>query len=57
MQRSEDLIKYADLALYAAKQDGRSGWRLFTTELTRRQQRRKLELDLRNAIQWGTVVH
>ena len=53
----EDLIKYADLALYAAKQDGRSGWRLFTTDLDEAaQRRRRLELDLRHAIQSGELV-
>jgi diguanylate cyclase (GGDEF)-like protein/PAS domain S-box-containing protein len=53
----EDIIKYADLALYAAKQDGRSGWRLFTTDLDEAaQQRRRLELDLRRAVHNGELV-
>lgn len=53
----EDLLKYADLALYAAKQQGRSGWRLFTADLDEAAQlRRRLELDLRHAVHNGELV-
>jgi diguanylate cyclase (GGDEF)-like protein len=45
------LLKSADLALYRAKSDGRSGWRFFEPEMDARvKARRKLELDLRNAL-------
>jgi diguanylate cyclase (GGDEF)-like protein len=45
------LLKSADLALYRAKSDGRSGWRFFEPDMDARvKARRKLELDLRNAL-------
>lgn len=45
------LLRCADLALYAAKEDGRNGYRFFFPELdTRAQERRSLELDLRRAL-------
>jgi diguanylate cyclase (GGDEF)-like protein/PAS domain S-box-containing protein len=48
----ETLLKNADLALYRAKTDGRGVFRLFEPEMDARMQaRRKLELDLRNAVQ------
>ncbi len=47
----EQLIGNADLALYGAKQDGRSCYRLFEASMNARvQARRSLELDLRQAI-------
>ena len=45
------LLSNADIALYAAKADGRGCWRMFEPEMNRRiQARRLLELELRNAI-------
>ena len=45
------LLSNADIALYAAKADGRGCWRMFEPEMnTRIQARRLLELELRNAV-------
>jgi predicted signal transduction protein with EAL and GGDEF domain len=45
------LLKNADVALYRAKADGRGTWRFFEAEMDARlQARRKLELDLREAL-------
>jgi diguanylate cyclase (GGDEF)-like protein/PAS domain S-box-containing protein len=47
----ERLLKNADVALYRAKSDGRGTWRFFEPEMDARlQARRKLELDLREAL-------
>jgi diguanylate cyclase (GGDEF)-like protein len=49
--QADALLKSADLALYRAKSDGRSGWRFFEPEMDARvKARRKLELDLRSAL-------
>jgi diguanylate cyclase (GGDEF)-like protein len=49
--QADILLKSADLALYRAKSDGRSGWRFFEPEMDARvKARRKLELDLRSAL-------
>jgi diguanylate cyclase (GGDEF)-like protein len=46
----DNLLKYADMALYAAKADGRRTYRFFETEMsTRLHDRRALENDLRMA--------
>jgi diguanylate cyclase (GGDEF)-like protein len=57
--RSDDLLKSADLAMYAAKADGRRTYRFFTPELNARlKKRRQLELDLRQAVANGELeVH
>jgi len=48
---ADSLMKYADMALYRAKSDGRSTWRFFEEEMAiKAQSRRGLELDLRNAV-------
>ena len=48
---ADHLLKYADMALYRAKADGRNTWRFFEPEMAERaQSRRSLELDLRNAM-------
>ena len=48
---ADQLIKHADMAMYAAKKDGRGAFRYFAAEMNERAQaRRALELDLRNAI-------
>ncbi|HKT15081.1 MAG TPA: EAL domain-containing protein [Allosphingosinicella sp.] len=53
----ESLVKFADLALYSAKQEGRSAWRRFTPEMdVAAQDRRRLENDLRRAIRNGELV-
>jgi diguanylate cyclase (GGDEF)-like protein len=49
--QADVLLKSADLALYRAKSDGRSGWRFFEPEMDAKvKARRKLELDLRSAL-------
>lgn len=48
---ADALIRNADLALYAAKADGRRSWRFFEPEMdAQAQARRTLELDLRLAL-------
>ncbi|MDN4986616.1 EAL domain-containing protein [Bradyrhizobium arachidis] len=50
----EDLLKRADLAMYAAKTEGRGTFRIFVSEYdARARQRRQLELDLRQALARG----
>lgn len=47
----DKLLKNADVALYRSKADGRGTWRFFEPEMDARlQNRRKLELDLRDAL-------
>jgi diguanylate cyclase (GGDEF)-like protein len=49
-----ELLKHADLALYRAKADGRSRWRLYDSEMDERlQERRSLQADLRQALLRG----
>jgi diguanylate cyclase (GGDEF)-like protein/PAS domain S-box-containing protein len=50
----DDLLKNADLAMYAAKSDGRRTYRFFTPALDARlRTRRQMELDLRQALARG----
>ncbi|MGY4341570.1 bifunctional diguanylate cyclase/phosphodiesterase [Bradyrhizobium sp. LM2.9] len=50
----EDLLKRADLAMYAAKSEGRRTFRVFAPEYDAKAgQRRQLELDLRQALARG----
>ncbi|MDA9398073.1 bifunctional diguanylate cyclase/phosphodiesterase [Bradyrhizobium sp. CCBAU 45389] len=50
----EDLLKRADLAMYAAKSEGRGTFRVFVSEYdAKARQRRQLELDLRQALARG----
>ncbi len=53
------LLSNADIALYAAKADGRRGWRAFEKEMdTKIQVRRLIELELRAAVAAGAIdVH
>jgi diguanylate cyclase (GGDEF)-like protein/PAS domain S-box-containing protein len=49
---SEQLLKFADLALYRAKHDGRGTYRFFERDMDARiKARRAVELDLRRAIE------
>ncbi|WP_298240514.1 EAL domain-containing protein [uncultured Bradyrhizobium sp.] len=50
----DDLLKRADLAMYAAKSEGRRTYRIFTGEYDAKARlRRQLELDLRQALARG----
>jgi diguanylate cyclase (GGDEF)-like protein len=53
------LLKSADMALYRAKADGKGGFRFFEPEMDARvQARRRLEMDMRSALQAGSFeVH
>ncbi len=54
---SETLLKHADLALYQAKSNGRSGWCVFTPDLElRARQRREIEQDLQRALENNELV-
>src|SRR5690606_14841351 len=51
---ADDLVRHADLAMYAAKGAGRGRFRYFTPELNEEaNQRRQVELDLRKALAKG----
>jgi diguanylate cyclase (GGDEF)-like protein len=53
---SEELIRNADLALYAAKDSGRGRYRLFSDELLKAaEEKRLLEDDLRDALAKGEI--
>ena len=50
----ETLLRHADLALYRAKDEGKSNYRFFEPEMNARlQKRRELERDLRGALEKG----
>jgi diguanylate cyclase (GGDEF)-like protein len=52
----DQLVKHADIALYAAKAAGGQTWRMFGSELAHRAtMRRGLETDLRNAMALGEL--
>jgi len=54
---SETLLKHADLALYQAKSNGRSGWCLFTPDLElKARARREIEQDLQRALENNELV-
>ena len=53
-QQLPQLLRHADLALYAAKAQGRDTWRVFTCEMQQRaEQRLRLEAELRLALERG----
>jgi diguanylate cyclase (GGDEF)-like protein len=53
----EDLVKAADMAMYRAKADGRGVWRLYDPAMDAcAQERRMLEVDLRNALNEGELA-
>jgi diguanylate cyclase (GGDEF)-like protein len=52
LETADELLKQADLAMYQAKNEGRGAYRYFAVEMRERaEQRRLLELDLRQAIE------
>jgi diguanylate cyclase (GGDEF)-like protein/PAS domain S-box-containing protein len=52
----DSLLKNADMALYRAKADGKGAYRFFEPEMdARAQARRRLEMDLRQAMLTGTL--
>jgi diguanylate cyclase (GGDEF)-like protein len=52
----EELLKCADIAVYAAKADGRGSWRFFETEMDHRvKERRAIETGLRSALADGEL--
>lgn len=54
VERADELLKRADVAMYRAKSEGRGVWRRFHDDMDREiQDRRLLELDLRNALLHG----
>jgi len=54
---AETLVQYADLALYKAKHSGRGSWARFEPGMdVAVQTRRKLEADLRGAVERGELV-
>jgi diguanylate cyclase (GGDEF)-like protein/PAS domain S-box-containing protein len=53
---AETLLSHADVALYRAKSEGRSGWRFFTEAMNRDVQSRvELGVELREAIEAGQL--
>jgi diguanylate cyclase (GGDEF)-like protein len=53
----EQILKHSDLALYAAKSDGRGVYRFFEPEMDRQvSARRALEIDLREAVEGGQLA-
>ena len=54
IDKADELLKRADVAMYRAKSEGRGVWKRFHDEMDQEiQERRLLELDLRNALVRG----
>ncbi|CAM2983224.1 PAS domain S-box-containing protein/diguanylate cyclase (GGDEF) domain-containing protein [Pseudomonas gessardii] len=54
--QAEELLRYADIALYEAKDGGRNTWRFYAGDMNARIiERRQLEADLRHAIKNGEL--
>lgn len=52
-----DLLRYADIALYEAKREGRGTYRFFSSAMNEKlMDRRRLEADLRHALKHGQLV-
>jgi diguanylate cyclase (GGDEF)-like protein len=52
-----DLLRYADIALYEAKREGRGTYRFFSSAMNEKlMDRRRLEADLRHALRHGQLV-
>ena len=51
-EQLQQLLRHADLALYAAKNQGRNTWRAFTADMQQRaEQRLRMEMELRCALE------
>ncbi|KAF0866843.1 EAL domain-containing protein [Pseudomonas sp. LD120] len=55
--QAEELLRFADIALYEAKAAGRSTWRFYAADMNARIiERRQLERDLRHAIEQDQLI-
>ncbi len=55
-QDIDDLSRYADIAMYAAKADGKNRWRIYHSRMDEgREMRKLLESELRDAVEVGDI--